>query len=118
LLDDDAAVRGVAARILRQNGYSVLEASGPSDARALAAREGKNVALLLTDVLVPGTSGPALASELVQANGSLRVLYMSGDPTKAAAGFAANAGVGYLEKPFTPRSLLERVRSVLGEETP
>jgi signal transduction histidine kinase/response regulator RpfG family c-di-GMP phosphodiesterase len=118
LVDDDEAVRRVAARILRQQGYTVLEASRASDARALAAREGTKLDLLLADVIMPGTTGPALASELVQADGTLRVLYMSGYPSTAVTGGPAHAPAEYLAKPFTPRSLLERVRSVLGEESP
>jgi PAS domain S-box-containing protein len=116
LVDDDDAVRRVAARILRQHGYTVLEASRASDARALAAREGTKLDLLLADMIMPGTTGPALASELVQADGTLRVLYMSGYPSTAVAGLPAIAPTEYLAKPFTPRALLERVRSVLGED--
>jgi PAS domain S-box-containing protein len=118
LVDDDEAVRRVAARILRQEGYTVLEASRASDARALAAREGTKLDLLLADVIMPGTTGPALASELVQADGTLRVLYMSGYPSPVGAGVSAHVPAEYVAKPFTPRSLLERVRSVLGEESP
>jgi PAS domain S-box-containing protein len=117
LVDDDEAVRRVAARILRQQGYTVLEASCASDARALAAREGTKLDLLLADMIMPGTTGPALASELVQADSRLRVLFMSGYPSTAVTGSPALAPTEYLAKPFTPRALLERVRSVLGEDS-
>ena len=70
--------------------------------------------LLLTDVVMPGLSGPNLAARLLQLNPDLRVLYMSGY-TEDAGAVHGNfwAGVPLLQKPFTPAALAERVRLAL-----
>jgi len=111
LVEDDSAVRQVAARILRGRGYDVLEARHPAEAREVCRKHGAAIHLLLTDVIMPECTGPQLALELTARQPDMRVIYMSGYP----GGAAARAGVldrnaVYLEKPFSPKVLLERVR--------
>jgi len=114
LVEDDEAVRHITARILRDRGYTVLETRRPSEARDICAQRGTSIDLLLTDVVMPETSGPRLAEELSQAYPQLRVLYMSGYAGAALehAGWL-DTGAAYLEKPFTPGSLAEKVRAIL-----
>jgi CheY-like chemotaxis protein len=116
LVEDDDAVRQVAARILRSSGYSVIEARRPSEARRLAEVHAASLDLLLSDVVLPEMNGASLANELCAQNPRLRVLLMSGYPgTAAVPPGAFDFTAPYVEKPFTPRALSERVAEVLKE---
>jgi len=114
IVEDDEGVRVVASRILREQGYTVLEARRASEARRIWEKHGPNVDLLLTDVVMPDTNGPRLAEELTRDRPDLRVLFMSGYP--GAGGLVGPQGVPLtcLEKPFTPNSLAAKVREMLG----
>ncbi|GEJ55880.1 ATP-binding protein [Anaeromyxobacter diazotrophicus] len=119
LVEDDASVRALARRALAQAGYQVLEASRPSEARALVRRGAAPLHLLLTDVILPETNGPALARELLELRPGLRVLYTSGYTAGHLAGDDVTAsGHAFLPKPFTPELLVERVREVLDGPPP
>ena len=84
------------------------------DALRLDAKELGQVRLLVTDVVMPGLDGPSLANELCQRRPGLRVLDVSGYAHGALAERTAVApGFEFLHKPFTPSSLLARVRAVL-----
>jgi PAS domain S-box-containing protein len=114
IVEDYAEVRQVASRILRERGYRVLEARYPTEARELCAQHGSEIDLLLTDVIMPESTGPQLARELKAQFPKLRVLYMSGYPGGASdrAG-ALEPGDAYIEKPFSPDALAEKIRAVL-----
>jgi PAS domain S-box-containing protein len=116
VVEDNAAVRQVASRILRERGHIVLEARDPAEARALYAAHGAKIDVLLTDVIMPECTGPQLARELIEQYPKLRVLYMSGYPGGAAdrAG-TLEAGAAYIEKPFSPDALAEKIRAVLSQ---
>ena len=73
-------MRTVATRILRGNGYIVLEARGASEALELGLAHAESIDVLLTDVVMPGLTGPKLAEELKRICPTLRILYMSGYP--------------------------------------
>ena len=91
-----------------------LEAGTGDAALDIGARHAGHLDLLLTDVVMPGLSGPNLAARLMQQNPKLRVLYMSGyseDATEVHGTFWGN--VPLLQKPFTPSQLAERVRMAL-----
>ncbi len=116
LVEDEYAVRRVAARILTSRGFTVFEADGPVEARTICDEHSGRIDLLLTDIIMPELSGPALAKELRQRCPRLRVLFMSG---YAGASVFREGGLpehaAYLEKPFTPTSLVDMVRQVLAE---
>jgi DNA-binding NtrC family response regulator len=104
----------VTAQSLRRRGYTVHEASNAEEAIEWTKQARVKPDLLLTDVVMPGLSGPNLAARLVQENPKLRVLYMSGytdDATAVHGNFWG--GVPLLQKPFTPSQLAERVRHTL-----
>ncbi|MEO7034155.1 MAG: response regulator [Polyangiaceae bacterium] len=115
VVEDYAAVREVTSRILRARGYRVLEARYPTEARAMCAEHGSEIDLLLTDVIMPECTGPQLARELTERYPHLRVLYMSGYPGGASdrAG-TLESDAAYIEKPFSPDSLADKIRSVMG----
>jgi signal transduction histidine kinase/response regulator RpfG family c-di-GMP phosphodiesterase len=116
IVEDDEGVRVVASRILRDQGYTVLEARRASEARRVWDKHGPSVDLLLTDVVMPDINGPRLAEELSKSRPDLRVLYMSGYPgTGGLVGPQGNA-LSCIEKPFTPSSLAARVREMLGRK--
>lgn len=118
LVEDDDAVRQVALRILRAQGHTVLVAARPNQARALCAEHAAKVDLLLTDVVMPETSGPKLAEEVRAMCPGLGVLYMSGYSGPALAHHDEIAGpVILLNKPFSPRSLLEKVQEALEQRS-
>jgi CheY-like chemotaxis protein len=114
LVEDDNAVREFTAEALRGAGWTVLLASGPADALAIAARESQRIDLLLTDVVMPGMSGGTLADKLAALRPGLRVLFVSGYSEEDVMGRGGLApGRAMLEKPFTPTELRRRVRQLL-----
>jgi signal transduction histidine kinase/CheY-like chemotaxis protein len=114
LVEDNDAVRRVALRILHECGYTVLEARRPSDARRLALEHGSAIDLLLTDVVMPEISGPKLAEELCASSPHMLVLFMSGYPGAAIVKEGLlDESTPYVEKPFSPASLANKVHEVL-----
>jgi CheY-like chemotaxis protein len=115
VVEDEPGVRELATTILQVHGCHVLSASRASEGLQLAERYTGPIDLVLTDVVMPGMSGRQLAEELLRQRPNLRVLYMSGytramlqpDP-------GAGAASGYLQKPFAPATLAERVAQLLG----
>jgi PAS domain S-box-containing protein len=114
VVEDDPQVREVTVRSLRSGGYDVLVAAGGEEALALEAADMARVRLLVTDVVMPGLNGRAVATELKRRHPSLRVLYVSGytQDTMAERG-VLEAGIELLPKPFTGTALLARVRALL-----
>ncbi|MBS2027631.1 MAG: response regulator [Deltaproteobacteria bacterium] len=113
VVEDDPAVRAVLLRILRGAGYTLLEAAGPEEALALAERHTGRIDLLITDLVMPGMNGKAVADRLLATRPGLRVLFMSGytgGPVVHDEVF--DSGAPYLQKPFTPELLAAKVRSV------
>jgi PAS domain S-box-containing protein len=112
VVDDERAVLDVTARILRRSGYATLEANTWEEALSLgSARE---IALMLTDSVMPGMSGAVLADRVRQFRPGLRVVHMSGYAGGSLSPRLDSDGEGaYLPKPFTPEMLLAKVRSAL-----
>jgi two-component system cell cycle sensor histidine kinase/response regulator CckA len=111
VVEDEAALRDVAGRILSGAGYRVLSAECGPEALELAARHEGVIDLLVSDVVMPGMLGKDLADRLVFSRPETRVLYMSGyaQPVLHTHG-TLEPGVALLEKPFTATDLLTAVR--------
>jgi len=111
VVEDEAALRDVAGRILSGAGYQVLSAECGPAALELAARHEGAIDLLVSDVVMPGMLGKDLAERLVGSRPETRVLYMSGyaQPVLHTHG-TLDPGVALLEKPFTASDLLTAVR--------
>jgi len=108
VVEDEAGIRGLIVKILRREGYQVAEAGSAEEALAAAP-----AGLLITDVKLPGMSGPDLARKLHGGNPGLKVLYVSGytdDPTARSASYPP--GAGFLAKPFTLSALVTKVREI------
>lgn len=114
IVEDEEGVRDVARRTLEIDGYQVLVAATPGEAERLFTENSDDIDLLLTDVVMPGMDGPALHCRLSRNGRSLKVLYMSGY-TKAAASYSRvlESGAPFLQKPFTPTQLGQKVLEVL-----
>ena len=114
VVEDEPLILGLACRVLRAQGYTVLGAPGGEEALAVAAAHDGPIDLLLSDVVMPRLGGPALAARLAASRGTLRVLYMSGyTEGEIVQQHVLRPGVHLIEKPFTPKQLVERVRRAL-----
>lgn len=114
IAEDSEAVRRVAKEVLERHGYSVLEAPNGKAALELATWHSAPIQLLLTDVVMPEMSGRELADRLTELRHDVRVLYFSGYTDDAIVRHGVlEAGIAYLEKPFTPDQLARKVREVL-----
>lgn len=112
LAEDEPLLRELGETILKQAGYSVLSAPNASALKDLIANHKGTVDLLLTDVVMPGLSGPELV-RLVRARWTgIRVLYMSGYADDEIKDLDRDAG--FLQKPFTPSELTAKIAEVLG----
>jgi CheY-like chemotaxis protein len=114
LVEDEPALRDLIKYALTGNGFTVLDVPSPADAIALSRKHTGSLHLLLTDVIMPGMDGPALAKQVQKERPDIKVLYMSGYATNFIMhDGAVDPGTNFLEKPFHPRTLLNKVREVL-----
>ncbi|MFL5274203.1 MAG: response regulator, partial [Anaeromyxobacteraceae bacterium] len=114
VVDDEPLVREVTVRALRSGGYQVLTAAGGDDALALAGRADTHLDLVITDVVMPGMDGSAVAEELRRRDPRLPVLFVSGHAHDCVLHHGVSEGsVEFLSKPFTASSLRARVRQML-----
>ncbi|MDV3455450.1 response regulator [Sphingomonas sp. HF-S4] len=118
VVDDEDKVRQLAVDALRELGYIVIQAPGGEAALSLLEDQPR-IDLLLTDVLMPGMSGPQLAAQVERARPEIRLLYMSGYPSDGIVSDGMlTDGVALLPKPFTIAQLAARVREVLDDKAP
>jgi CheY-like chemotaxis protein len=114
LVEDEATVRQLARKVLVRNGYTVLEAGDGVEALEVFRAHAAQIALVVTDIIMPSMGGPELVRRLRALRPDLRVLLMSGytDDATLRRGFSRQ-DEAFLEKPFTPAALAQRVRSLL-----
>lgn len=116
LVEDEAMVRGLAREVLEMSGYRVLEASHGAEALRLCEEHSGPIHLMLTDVIMPGISGPQLVERAVKLHPEMRAVYMSGYAEEAVAedGLLSD-DAPFIRKPFPPRELAAKVRGVLDD---
>jgi len=114
VVEDDKEVRNLAVRILKKQGYTVLDGSYGDEALSVCRNHHGPIHLLLTDVVMPGMSDRELAKRLESFHPEMKVLYMSGytDDAIVMHGVLVQ-GVNYIQKPFTVDALAKKVREVL-----
>jgi two-component system cell cycle sensor histidine kinase/response regulator CckA len=117
LVEDEPTVQALAARILREQGYRVLEASNGEEALRVAEEHGaEEIHLMLTDVVMPQMSGKEASILFKATRPNSKVLFVSGYTNDAIIHHGVlDAGIAFLQKPFTPDGLLNKVREVLDE---
>ncbi len=115
LVEDEPAVRMLTARILARQGYVVLAAATPEEAIGMVDRHPGTIDVILSDVVLPGMSGPAMVDRLLAKPGfAPKVLYMSGYTRDVVVRRGQlDDEVTLLEKPFTPEDLLRKIQDVL-----
>ena len=114
LVEDEPLVRQLAVRVLQERGYTVLQAVNGEESLRLAEAYDDQIHLLLTDVVMPGISGSALAARIKEQRSITKVLFASGYTDDAIVHHGMlDPGVAFLQKPFTPDSLARKVREVL-----
>jgi CheY-like chemotaxis protein len=116
VIEDQAAVRALVRRILEREGFGVLEAAESSRAEVLFNEHQAEIALVVTDVGIPGEKGPELCRRLASKKPELRVVYMSGQVEEAVLGDEPHTShERFLAKPFTAAGLIGVVQDALRE---
>jgi len=114
VVEDDEVVRDLVCQILRDSGYTILEARHGEEALLICEQHAGPIHLMMTDVVMPGMSGPELAERLAPLHPEMKVLYMSGYTDNAIIHHSVvDAGTAFLQKPFTLEILTRKVREVL-----
>jgi two-component system cell cycle sensor histidine kinase/response regulator CckA len=116
-VEDEAAVRGIAAKLLRQRGYEVIEAADGEEALILAEEWAGKIDMMISDVIMPGLDGPSLLKKARQYLGDAPVMFISGYAESDFSDLLQDeAGVSFLPKPLDIKILAERVKQELRGE--
>jgi len=113
LVEDEQALRAVAADYLHSLGYTVLDASNGEEALSLIRSHPKVIELLVTDMVMPGMGGPQLAKMALELQPHLRIIYVSGYTDRALDRSVIGENAAFLQKPFNLSSLAVRIRELL-----
>jgi len=113
LIEDEDTVRHLASHVLRMHGYRVLEARHAGEALKIAEGHDDAIHLMLTDVVMPKMNGRQLAESLASLRPGMKVLYMSGYNDDIVLNAGLGPQIAFLQKPFPPGLLVEKVRRVL-----
>ncbi len=117
LVEDESALRNMVRRVLEKNGYTVHVAEHGEEALRVAETLGKAPDMLVTDVIMPRMGGKELSERLVERFPGVKVLFMSGYTDDAFVNHnVIEENVAFLQKPFTPVALLEKIRSIFDED--
>lgn len=117
VVEDEASILKLTARMLKNLGYTVLTANTPAMAIQLASEHTAVIHLLITDVVMPEMNGRDLSEELLTIHPGLKRLFMSGYTTSAIASQGVlEAGLNFIQKPFSVRDLATKVHAILAEE--
>ena len=116
IVEDEEAVRELIQTVLTEKGYDVIPSRDPQHAEEIATRFAGEIHLLLTDMVMPGTSGRELAERISAKRRGIRVLFMSGYTDNViTSGGMLEEGLAFLQKPFSPAALVQKVREVLSQ---
>jgi two-component system, cell cycle sensor histidine kinase and response regulator CckA len=112
LVEDEESVRALGRMVLQMQGYTVLEADNGAAALEIAARHKGPIDLLLSDVVMPALGGRQLAERLLQNHPKMKVLFQSGYTSETVVRTSVEK-VNFLQKPYSPAALADKVREVL-----
>lgn len=114
-VEDESAVRNIAAKTLRKRGYEVIEAEDGEEALEILEEEPESFDLLISDVVMPGLDGPSLLKEARQYLGNARIIFISGYAKEEFSDtLSSDLEISFLPKPFDIQQLAERVKQELG----
>ena len=114
VVDDESYVLSVVCTVLRRAGFTVLAAASAEEALAIGDRHTEPIHLMLSDVVMPGLSGPALADRFAELHPETECMFMAGLPdSPEILERILRRGRAFLPKPFIPQTLLTRVRELL-----
>jgi PAS domain S-box-containing protein len=115
VVEDDPAVLGMTRKMLERMGYAVLTAGTAAEAMRLAEQRGREIHLLLSDVVMPELSGPELAKRLLSQHPHLEAVFMSGFPANVNAQRGLLENSSFLQKPFSKDDLVAKIRRALNK---
>jgi DNA-binding NtrC family response regulator len=115
VVDDDAAIRHLAARVLSDAGYEVLEAAGGREAMAIMFGSARPIGVLLTDIQMPDVDGRRLAAIVRESRADCAVVFMTGDRDVSGRPDMSLPGPPVVFKPFAVAELLGTIETALGE---
>jgi two-component system, cell cycle sensor histidine kinase and response regulator CckA len=119
VVDDEPMVLNIVAAILDSAGFTVLRAASPHEALQLARLHTAPIRLMLSDVVMPGLTGPTLAEAVAELHPETETLFMAGLPdTPEVCERVLARGLAFLPKPFTAKTLLAKVAEVLAAGHP
>jgi signal transduction histidine kinase/ActR/RegA family two-component response regulator len=118
LVEDEEAVRKLAAAVLGKSGYGVFEAANGAEGLEVIARHPGKIDLAITDVVMPVMSGHEFSRRLAEASPATRVIFMSGYSDTAVHQLAVSTEIPFLQKPFTSAQLLQKTQEVLESKRP
>jgi len=117
LVEDEESVRELVRKVLQRNGYTILEAADGEEAVEICQKHDGEIHLLVTDVVMPRMSGREVAETLMVSRPKTKVLYMSGYTDDAIVRHGVlDSMTAFLQKPFTPETLMRKVRDVLDSD--
>ena len=119
LVEDEAPVRMFTTHALSNKGYKVIESGNGDEALGIMKTQGKDIDLIITDVIMPGMNGPSLISEIQKSYPDVKVIFISGYAEEAfsdAYGIEHNDDFNFLSKPFTLQQLVIKVKDVLNTQ--
>jgi len=115
IVEDEEAVRELIQTVLAEKGYDVIPSLDPQHAEQIAARFPEKF-IYFDDMVMPGTSGRELAERISARRQGIRVLFMSGYTDNViTSGGMLEEGLAFLQKPFSPGALVQKVREVLSQ---
>jgi DNA-binding NtrC family response regulator len=119
LVEDETGVRRLMGKVLEGYGDTILPARDAEDAMAIEERYAGQIHLMVSDMIMPGLSGPDLAQRIVPRRPSMQVLLVSGYVSRESIDLSMrNHATGFLQKPFTPETLATTVRERLDRRGP
>lgn len=119
IVEDEIAILNLSKKMLEILGYRVLDAINPNQALSLAEKQDNTIDLLMTDVVMPEMNGKDLADQLQKRHPELKVLFMSGYTANVIARHGVlDAGVHFIQKPFSMEELAEKMRQILENSEP
>jgi PAS domain S-box-containing protein len=119
VVEDDAEVRKLVCTFLGNAGFEILIAHDPTEASRICSEFKREIGLIVTDIVLPGISGPQLVESLIRLRPMMKALYMSGYAPDSVPSHAQLDGLAtFIRKPFDAQHLIRAVREVLDKDMP